>query len=91
MAWEIANLERPTIKMGINKAILKATINALLSRNASLSSLINNALNETMCGAFEEIKIKRVTHKSKITFREAAYKIGIEKIANTYTEMGIFP
>ena len=53
--------------------------------------LINNALNETMCGAFEEIKIKRVTHESKITFREAAYKIGIEKIANTYTEMGIFP
>ena len=44
-----------------------------------------------MCGAFEEIKIKRVTHESKITFREAAYKIGIEKIANTYTEMGIFP
>ncbi len=53
--------------------------------------LINNALNETMCQAFNEIKEKRVKHKGKLTYREAAYKIGIEKIANTYIEMGIFP
>ncbi|MBT4435362.1 Glu/Leu/Phe/Val dehydrogenase, partial [bacterium] len=53
--------------------------------------LINNALNETMCQAFDEIKTKRDNAKSKISYREAAYKIGIEKIANTYIEMGIFP
>ena len=53
--------------------------------------LINNALNETMCQAFDEIKTKRVKHKGDVTYREAAYKIGIEKIANTYIEMGIFP
>lgn len=53
--------------------------------------LINNALNETMCQAFDEIKTKRVKHKGALTYREAAYKIGIEKIANTYIEMGIFP
>jgi glutamate dehydrogenase (NAD(P)+) len=53
--------------------------------------LINNALNETMCQAFEEIRTKRRDLKNKITYREAAYKIGIEKIAHTYTEMGIFP
>ena len=53
--------------------------------------LINNALNETMCQAFGEIRTKRRDLKNKITYREAAYKIGIEKIAHTYTEMGIFP
>lgn len=53
--------------------------------------LINNALNETMCQAFEEIRTKRRDLKNKITYREAAYKIGIEKIAHTYSEMGIFP
>jgi glutamate dehydrogenase (NAD(P)+) len=53
--------------------------------------LINNALNETMCQAFEEIRTKRRDLKNKITYREAAYKIGIEKIAHTYAEMGIFP
>lgn len=53
--------------------------------------LINNALNETMCQAFDEIKTKRIKYKGALTYREAAYKIGIEKIANTYIEMGIFP
>ncbi|NSW99310.1 Glu/Leu/Phe/Val dehydrogenase [bacterium] len=53
--------------------------------------LINNALNETMCQAFDEIKAKRNDANSQISYREAAYKIGIEKIANTYIEMGIFP
>ena len=33
--------------------------------------LINNALNETMCQAFEEIRTKRRDLKNKITYREA--------------------
>ena len=53
--------------------------------------LINNALNETMCKAFEELSEKRNSTGKYISYRKAAYRLGIEKIANTYIEMGLFP
>ena len=53
--------------------------------------LINNALNETMTQAFRELSEKRNSTGKYISYRQAAYRLGIEKIANTYIEMGLFP
>tara|TARA_Y100001935_G_scaffold21593_1_gene15796 strand:- start:8044 stop:9363 length:1320 start_codon:yes stop_codon:yes gene_type:complete len=53
--------------------------------------LINNALNETMCQAFKELSEKRNSTGKYMSYRQAAYRLGIEKISNTYIEMGLFP
>ena len=44
-----------------------------------------------MCKAFEELSAKRNSTGKYISYRKAAYRLGIEKIANTYIEMGLFP
>jgi glutamate dehydrogenase (NAD(P)+) len=52
---------------------------------------VNMALDDTMSAAFNSIRTKRQKSQYKISFRESAYKVSIEKIATIYEEMGIFP
>lgn len=52
---------------------------------------VNMALDDTMSVAFNSIRTKRQKSQYKISFRESAYKVSIEKIATIYEEMGIFP
>jgi glutamate dehydrogenase (NAD(P)+) len=52
---------------------------------------VNMALDDTMTAAFGSMKNKRKELQYKISFRESAYKVAIEKIAIIYQEMGIFP
>ena len=61
------------------------------NNNLKEIDLINNALNETMTQAFRELSEKRNSTGKYISYRQAAYRLGIEKIANTYIEMGLFP
>ena len=61
------------------------------NNNLKEIDLINNALNETMTQAFGELSEKRNSTGKYISYRQAAYRLGIEKIANTYIEMGLFP
>ena len=61
------------------------------NNNLKEIDLINNALNETMVQAFHELSEKRNSTGKYISYRQSAYRLGIEKIANTYIEMGLFP
>jgi len=53
--------------------------------------LVDRALDDTMSIAFNSMRNKRKDLRYRISFREAAYKVAIEKIAIIYNEMGIFP
>lgn len=53
--------------------------------------LVNSGLEETMVGAFCEIRQIQKQHQDKIDLRTSAFICAIEKIVNCYLELGIFP
>jgi glutamate dehydrogenase (NAD(P)+) len=57
----------------------------------SEEDLVNSGLEETMVTAYQQIREERRRHGDKPDLRTAAFILAIEKICNTYGQMGIFP
>ncbi len=57
----------------------------------SEEDLVNSGLEETMVTAYQQIRDERRRHGDKPDLRTAAFILAIEKICNTYGQMGIFP
>jgi len=53
-------------------------------------SLVNSGLEDTMINAYEEIRSLKKREKLP-SLRTSAFLVAIEKIANSYQELGIFP
>ena len=70
-----------------------ASANMATGKNKSVEEidLVNAALDDSMTSAYRDIDDKRKELDKKISFREAAYRVAIKKIAIIYEEMGIFP
>jgi len=63
----------------------------VIIKGASELELVNSGLEETMVRAYHEIRETRLTHSKIQGFRTAAFVTAIDKIATTYTNLGIFP
>lgn len=61
------------------------------SRGADEQDLVRSGLEETMAGAYHEVRNIRKRLGSKIDLRTAAFISAIDKIAICYGELGIFP
>ena len=57
----------------------------------SEEDLVNSGLEETMITAYQQIRAERRRHDDQPDLRTAAFILAIEKICNTYGQMGIFP
>jgi glutamate dehydrogenase (NAD(P)+) len=78
-----------TIEMATGRQFSEAEQNSII-RGADELDLVRSGLEETMVVAYQEILEKRRKHKIK-NLRTAAFLSAIEKVAQAYTELGIFP
>jgi len=58
---------------------------------AGEGDLVDSGLEETMVGAYHEIRAVKNKHRGKANLREAALASSINKICLCYEELGIFP
>ena len=58
---------------------------------ASEEDLVNSGLEETMVTAYDEIREVRRRLRAVDDLRSAAYIVAIQKVAQTYLELGVFP
>ena len=63
----------------------------LLTKGADEVDLVRSGLEETMIDAYHEIATQLRRKKSVTDWRTAAFLVALEKVANDYTTMGIFP
>lgn len=87
----------------INKKILKTIEDATgkkvsgtlldrISRGPEEEDLVNSGLEETMINSYNQIREIREEHKkANMPLRTAAFICAINKIANSYQDLGIFP
>ena len=61
------------------------------TRGAGEEDLVNSGLEETMSLAYAELRRIRDRHERKIDLRTAAFVNAIDKVALSYTDLGIFP
>jgi len=66
-------------------------IRSKLVRGAEEIDLVNSGLEETMVGAYRQIREVLQSRKGVNDLRTAAYASAIEKISRSYLELGIFP
>jgi glutamate dehydrogenase (NAD(P)+) len=60
-------------------------------KGADELTLVNSGLEETMVGAYREIREARARHRGMTDLRTAAFLVAIEKVGRSYAELGIFP
>jgi glutamate dehydrogenase (NAD(P)+) len=60
-------------------------------KGADELTLVNSGLEETMVGAYREIREARARHPGMTNLRTAAFLVAIEKVGRSYAELGIFP
>jgi glutamate dehydrogenase (NAD(P)+) len=59
------------------------------ARGADETTLVYSGLEETMVNAYGEIRA--IAREKNLDLRTAAFVNAINKVASSYTEMGIFP
>lgn len=64
---------------------------ARIARGADEVDLVNSGLEETMINAYQEIREIYLEHDLKIDLRTASFINAINKVAQSYIELGIFP
>jgi glutamate dehydrogenase (NAD(P)+) len=62
-----------------------------LTRGAGEEDLVNSGLEETIAGAFSQIRETQTRYSSDVDLRTAAFILAIEKIALCYEDLGFFP
>jgi glutamate dehydrogenase (NAD(P)+) len=60
-------------------------------KGADELTLVNSGLEETMVGAYREIREARARNAGLSDLRTAAFLVAIEKVGRSYAELGIFP
>ena len=60
-------------------------------KGADELTLVNSGLEETMIGAYHELRRARQTHPGITDLRTAAFLVALEKVGRSYQELGIFP
>ena len=83
-----------TLVESIEKAtgkILDDTAKKIIVHGADEEDLVNSGLEETMIHAYNEIRETWKMNKKIPDLRTAAFVVAIEKIANSYIALGIFP
>ena len=60
-------------------------------RAPSEEDLVNSGLEETMIGAYHPIRETWKQHGGKVDLRTAAMIVAIDKVAQSYAQLGIFP
>jgi glutamate dehydrogenase (NAD(P)+) len=60
-------------------------------KGADELTLVNSGLEETMIGAYREIREARARNTGLADLRSAAFFVAIEKVGRSYSELGIFP
>ena len=60
-------------------------------KGADELTLVNSGLEETMIGAYREIRDARARNAGLTDLRSAAFLVAIEKVGRSYSELGIFP
>ena len=78
------------IETATGKSFTAADRSAVV-KGADELTLVNSGLEETMIGAYREIKAVRVQHPTIPDLRTAAFVVAIEKVGRSYLELGIFP
>jgi glutamate dehydrogenase (NAD(P)+) len=68
---------------------LNANLRKRAIEAAGEEELVNSGLEETMIGAYRDIRA--VQHEFSVDLRTAAFISAIGKVATAYTERGIFP
>jgi glutamate dehydrogenase (NAD(P)+) len=63
----------------------------VIARGADEIDLVNSGLEDTMVTAYDAIREEHRAAPGMPDLRTAAFKIGIDKVAITYLELGIFP
>jgi len=79
-----------TVEAATGKVLSEEAIGEL-AHSANEEDLVNSGLEETMIQAYHEIRETKNQHGEKADLRVAAFLNAIEKIARSYTELGIFP
>ena len=64
---------------------------AALARGAEEQDIVNSGLEDTMIGAYNEIRAIRKREPKITDLRTAAFVNAIDKIARSYVELGVFP
>ncbi len=64
---------------------------SMIIKGATELELVNSGLEETMVRAYNEIREVKLANPKIQSFRTAAFVSAIDKIATTYTNLGIFP
>jgi glutamate dehydrogenase (NAD(P)+) len=62
-----------------------------LIRGPNEEDLVNSGLEETMSAAFHDIRGAQTSNPKIPVLRTAAFVRAIEKIAQSYLELGVFP
>jgi glutamate dehydrogenase (NAD(P)+) len=79
-----------SLEEATGKALSEAERKALI-RGADEVDLVNSGLEETMMSAFHQIRLIQQRDKRIPDLRTAAFVCAINKIAQSYMELGIFP
>ena len=64
---------------------------ASLARGAEEQDIVNSGLEDTMIGAYNEIRAIRKREPKITDLRTAAFVNAIDKVARSYMELGVFP
>ncbi|GAB4286175.1 MAG: Glu/Leu/Phe/Val dehydrogenase [Ignavibacteriaceae bacterium] len=94
MAKRYDELVYTTLVNSIEEAIgkkLNPAAKQIITHGADEEDLVNSGLEETMVHAYNEIRDKFKSNKKIPDLRTAAFVVAIEKIAQSYISLGIFP
>jgi glutamate dehydrogenase (NAD(P)+) len=64
---------------------------SIIARGADEVDLVRSGLEETMINSFEQIIESYKRYKNVESMREAAFLVALEKVANDYMTLGVFP
>ena len=86
----VANTLVELIEKSVAKT-LDAKSKSIILHGADEEDLVNSGLEETMIHAYNEIRDTWKKNKKIPDLRTAAFVVAIDKIANSYIALGIFP
>ena len=64
---------------------------ARVTQGPSEEDLVRSGLEETMIGAYHPIRETWKQHRGEVDLRTAAMIVAIDKVAQSYAQLGIFP
>jgi len=88
---EVANLNFVNAMEEISKFQLTKGQRDVLVKGASERELVDSGLEETMMGAYQQIRDIKMHNRKIDSLRTAAFISSIDKIAISYMNLGIFP